>query len=159
MPRHMKAYFKTPPGAPEPVVLCQPRRVRFSEVDVMGVVWYGRYALYFEEGAAEIGRRCGLSYQDFYTARLRAPVVEYHVDYFESLYLDEDFTIKTSLVWHEGSRINTEFSLLKANGQVASSGYTVQLLTDIDGQVCLVSPPLLENCRRRWLKGEFHKLG
>ncbi len=156
MARHQKCYFKTPKGAPDPVVICLKRRVCFSEVDIMGIAWHGRYAAYFEEGWAAMGRRCGLSYKDFHEAGLRAPIVEFHVDYFEPLYLDEEFTIQTSLVWSEGSRINTEYRLIKDNGHIATSGFTTQLLTDAVGAVCLVSPPLLVNCRRRWLAGEFH---
>ncbi len=156
MPRRNKSYFKRQKGAPEPVVICVKRRVHFSEVDIMGVVWYGRYLGYFEEGSAEIGRHCNLSYKDFYEAKLRAFIVESHVDHYEPLYLDEEFTIKTTLVWHEGSRIDTEYQLVKDNKTVAASGYTVRLLTDINGSVCIVSPPLLEDCRQRWKKGELY---
>ena len=119
----------------------------------MGIVWFGRYPAYFEIGSEELGRKCGLSYEDFYNARLRAPIVECHVDYHLPLYLGEKFMIRTTLVWNEGSRIDTEYQLLKAGGIVATAGYTVQLIVDVEGQVCMASPPLLETCRRRWRDG------
>ncbi len=93
----------------------------------MGIVWHGRYSIYFEEASAEIGRRCGLSYKDFYEAELRAPIGEFHIDYYKPLYLDEEFTIRGALYWHGGSRLNTEYQLLKQDGSIAASGYTVQL--------------------------------
>ncbi len=155
-PRRKKVYFERVSGVPEPIVLQIRRRVHFSEVDVMGIVWYGRYALFFEEAAAEVGRRCGLSYRDFYEAELRAPIVEFHIDYYQSLFLDEQFDIRASLIWHEGARINTEYHLLKQDGSLAVSGYTVQLFTDAkSGEACIITPPLLERCRRRWKSGEF----
>jgi acyl-CoA thioester hydrolase len=156
--RRRKNYFERTVGTPDPVVLELRRRTRFSEADVMGVVWFGRYPLYFEEASAELGRLCGLSFEDFYQAGLRAPVVECHIDYYKSLFLDEEFTIRGSLVWHDGARINTEYHLLKKDGSLAVSGYTVQLLTDaVSGEACVISPKLLERCRERWRRGEFHR--
>jgi acyl-CoA thioester hydrolase len=156
--RRRKTYFERLVGTPDPVVIELSRRTRFSEVDVMGVVWFGRYPLYFEEVSAELGRRCGLSFEDFYLAGLRAPVVECHIDYYKSLFLDEEFTMKGAFIWHDGARINTEYHLLKRDGSLAVSGYTVQLLTDAaSGEACIISPKLLDRCRERWRKGEFHR--
>jgi len=154
--RKNKSYFKTEADAPAPITVSVKSRVRFSDVDPMGVAWHGRYPLYFEEGFAALGRLCGLSYTDFFHAKLMAPIVELHIDYFESLYLDEEFTIQASLVWHEGARINIEYRLIKANGALACSGYTVELLVERNGEPCMASPPLLNECRRRWKNGEFH---
>ncbi|MFA4830299.1 MAG: acyl-CoA thioesterase [Thermodesulfovibrionales bacterium] len=155
--RKKKSYFEKIAGMPEPVVVELRRRASFSEVDVMGVVWHGRYSTYFEEAAAEIGRRCGLSYRDFYEAELRAPIVEFHINYYKPLFLDEEFTIRGALIWNEGSRMNTEYYLLKQDGSLAASGYTVQLFIDPNSwEVCIVSPGLLEKCRKRWKAGEFN---
>ena len=154
--RKKKYYFERVDGVPEPLIVEIRRRVRLSEVDVMGVVWHGRYSIYFEEAAAEIGRLCGMSYRDFYEAELRAPIVEFHIDYYKPIFLDEEFTIRTVLVWHEGSRMNTEYYLLKQDGSLAASGYTVQLfIYPGSWEVCIVSPGLLEKCRKRWKAGEF----
>jgi acyl-CoA thioester hydrolase len=156
MSRRRKTYFEREEGAPAPVTIEIRRRTRFSECDVMGIVWFGRYPLYFEEASAELGRLCGLTFEDFYQAGLRAPVVECHIDYYKPLFLDEKFIIRGSFVWHEGARINTEYHLLKEDGALAISGYTVQLLTDAaSGEVCVISPGLLEGVRNRWRKGEF----
>lgn len=153
-------YFERIAGDPEPIVYELKRRVRFSEVDVMGIVWFGRYPLYFEEAATEITRRCGLSFNDFFLAGLRAPIAQMHVDYFRPLYLDEEFTIRAVMVWHEGARLNTEFYIIKGDGTTATSGYMSQLFTDATTEgVCLVSPELLEQCRARWREGEFSELG
>ncbi len=157
--RKTKDYFRRGSECPAPVVVESARRVRFSEVDAMGIVWHGRYPLYFEEGSEELGRLCGLSYKDFYEAGLRAPIVKLHIDYFKPLRLAEEFTVRTALIWNDGSRLNTEYYLVKNNGTIATSGYTVQLLVDAaSGEVRLVPPELLERCRRRWRAGEFYQL-
>jgi len=154
--RRKTTYFERTPGAPGPVVHEVRRRARFSEVDAMAIVWHGRYAVFFEEASAELGRKVGLSYKDFYDAGLRAPIVEFHIDYTRPLRLDEEFVIRASLVWHEGSRLNTEYQLVKQDGSIASTGYTVQLLVDAGtGEPCYVSPELLVRCREQWKAGAF----
>lgn len=157
MKRGRGFYFKRLEGAPKPVIVEIKRRVHFSEVDPLAIVWHGRYPSFFEEGSEELGRFCGLGYQDFFEAGLRAPIAELHIDYFKPLRLAEEFTIRTALIWDEGSRLNTEYYLIKDDGSIATSGYTVQVFTSAQsGEVCMVSPELLRRCRERWASGEFH---
>lgn len=59
--RRKKTYFQQIDGEPGPVVSEIKRRVRFSEVDAMGMVWFGRYPGYLEEASDELCRKCGLS--------------------------------------------------------------------------------------------------
>ncbi|MEW5804643.1 MAG: acyl-CoA thioesterase [bacterium] len=156
MRRKMKGYFQPVEGAPPPLLIQIKRRVKFSEVDVMGIAWHGRYPAYFEEGWAELGRHCGLSYRDFHDANIHAPIVQLHIDYHRPLYLDEEFTITASFIWSEGARLHTEYSLIKEDGKFASTGYTIQMFVDgITKEACLISPEILERCRSRWQAGEF----
>lgn len=156
--RKRTTYFERVPGTPEPIVVELKRRVRFNEADPMAIVWHGRYPLFFEEASEELGRRCGLSYEVFYEEGVRAPVIELHIDYFQPLFLDEEFLIRASLIWNEGSRLNTEYQLIKQNGGIASSAYMVQLFTnDRTGEPYAVSPEMLDRCRARWKAGEFHQ--
>jgi acyl-CoA thioester hydrolase len=151
--------FRREAGAPPSLRFAVKRRVRFSEVDPMGIVWFGRYATFFEEAAAELGGRCGLSYADFFEAGLQAPIAEYHVDYLKPLLLNEEFTVVCSMVWSDGARLNSEYELIGADGIISARAHTIQVFTSkTDNQVCLVTPPLLERCRRRWLAGEFKDL-
>ncbi len=151
-----RSYFEKIPGSPEPIVAEVRRRVRFNECDPMAVVWHGRYPLLFEEASELLGRRCGLSYPEFYESGLRGPIVSMHIDYHRSLFLAEEFSVRASLVWAEGARINTEFHVFKEDGTLATSGYTIQLFTDhLSGEPCFSSPEMLEKCRSRWLAGEF----
>jgi acyl-CoA thioester hydrolase len=155
--RQRKNYFEAPPGAPEPIVIEIRRRVRFSDADPMAIMWHGRYPLLFEEAVEELGRQCGLSYKEFYEEGLRAPIIELHIDYFQPLFLAEEFTVRAALVWNDGARLNTEFQVHKQDGTLATSASTVQLFTHhLTGEPCIVSPEMLEKCRLRWRAGEFH---
>ena len=108
-----EGYFKKSPGAPNPISFEIKRRVSFNEVDIMGIVWYGQYAIYFEQAQTELGRRCGLSFQDFYLSNIRAPIVKFHIDYYQPLYLDEEFTVRASYVWSEGAKLHIEYAVIK----------------------------------------------
>lgn len=154
--RRKNGYFERVKGAPEPVSSGITRRVGFSEADVMGISWHGRYPEFFEEASAMLGRKCGLTYKNFYDSNLRAPIVQFHIDYYLPLMLDEEFTVTASLIWNEGARLNTEFSITKQDGSIAATGYTIQMFTDaLSGEVIIASPELLERCRKRWMAGEL----
>ena len=149
-------YFARQSGDPEPVLTTIHRRVSFGEVDAMAMAWHGRYAAYCEEASTELRRHCGLAYEDFAQADLRAPVVQFHLDYHRPLLLDELIAVRAALVWTEAARLNIVYEIRNPGGVIAATGYTVQLFTvGATGEVCYASPPLLERCRRRWQQGEF----
>jgi acyl-CoA thioester hydrolase len=156
--RRRGGYFGNSQGVPGALVARVKRRIQFSDVDPMAILWHGRYANLFEHASEELGRACGLGYGDYYREKLRAPIVQLHVDYFAPVTLGEEVTIIAKMVWDEGARINTEFEVVKESGTTAATGYTVQMFVDEAGEALLGTPPILERCRRRWRDGEFGQL-
>ena len=149
-------YFKKIPGAPEPISFEIKRRVSFNEVDILGIAWYGQYAIYFEQAQTELGRRCGLSFQDFYTSGVRAPIVKFHIDYYQPLYLDEEFRVRASYIWSEGAKLYIEYAVIKNDASISTRGFTVQMFMDSkNSQPYIVSPEILEKLRKGWKKGKF----
>ena len=124
----------------------------------MGVLWHGHYARLFELANEEIGRRCGLGYGDFLAARLRAPIVQLHVDYYASPGLGEQVAVVGRFLWNEGARIDIEYEVWRDNDALAATGYTVQMLVTDEGDPLIVSPELLNTCRERWNNGEFGEM-
>ena len=55
--------------------------VRFSEVDMMGVVWHGAYATYLEDAREAFGAKYGLSYTKYIVEYIFAPIVELNLSY------------------------------------------------------------------------------
>ena len=154
--RRTKKYFKREAGVPAPLVYSFQRRARFGEVDAMAVMWHGHYATLFEEVSTELRRMSGLGYDDFFTAGIYAPIVQFHVDYYSSLLLDELFTVKATMLWTEAARINIEYEITKEDGTLAATGYTTQLFSSAEtAEPCFTLPPLLEKQQQRWLAGEF----
>jgi acyl-CoA thioester hydrolase len=151
-----EGYFTKIPNSPDPISFEIKRRVSFNEVDIMGIAWYGQYAIYFEQAQTELGRRCGLSFNDFYTSGVRAPIVKFHIDYYQPLYLDEEFSVKATYIWSEGAKLYIEYAAIKKDGSVATRGYTVQMFIDAkNNQPYIVSPEILEKLRLGWKEGKF----
>lgn len=72
-------------------------RVRYSETDAMGVVYYGNYATYFEVARVEAIRQLGISYKDLEDMGIIMPVVELHAKYLRPARYDDLLTIRTIL--------------------------------------------------------------
>lgn len=154
--RRTKQYFKREPEAPKPLIYTFQRRARFGEVDAMAVMWHGHYATLFEEASTELRRQCGLGYDDFFNAKVYAPIVQLHVDYFKSLLLDELFSVTARMFWTDAARINIEYEVRKEDGSLAATGYTVQLFTSaVTGEPCYVVPELLEKQQKLWIDGKL----
>ncbi|OGV37401.1 MAG: hypothetical protein A2020_15090 [Lentisphaerae bacterium GWF2_45_14] len=155
--RRKRKYFEREEGAPSPVSASITHRCQFSETDMLSIVWYGRYAAFFEEASAELGRKIGLSYEAMRDAGVIAPIAQLHIDYHSPLALSEICTVTASIIWTEASRLNIEYSIDKEDGILASSGYTVQMFINTEtNEVCLLPPPLFIDCCDKWKNGLFH---
>ncbi|OQA85815.1 MAG: acyl-CoA thioesterase YbgC [Lentisphaerae bacterium ADurb.Bin242] len=153
-----KPYFEPVPGAPPPVTASVSCRITIGEVDALGIVWHGNYPFLFEKAAAELGDKCGLTYAAYRAASIGAPLAQFHVDYCSPLYLDEIIEVSAFLHWSEGARLNMEFAIRNSKGETACTAYSVQLFVDLATREPLFcSPELWENCKKRWLAGEFHR--
>jgi acyl-CoA thioester hydrolase len=151
----MKPYFRYLAGDPSPLRIRVERRVRFEEVDPLGIVWHGRYPSYFEDARVALGERFGIGYMDFYGQEIIAPIRKMHLDYHRPLRFGEEFTVEGILHWSEAVRLNHEFIIRNAAGEVTTSGYTVQMLLDRAENVLLVPPLFYAEFRRRWQQGEL----
>lgn len=152
--RRKKHYFESFPGEPEPLCVTVFRRLRFSEVDALAIAWHGRYLEFFEEAHTELMRKAGLTYREYRKYDLGAPMVQSHVDYFQPLELDEEFTVEAKLFWSDGARLNVEYNVRKADGALAASGFTVQMFVNWQTrEPYVVEPEIFTACKRRWREG------
>jgi len=150
-----KSYFPIVKDAPASLSLTVTRRVRFEEVDSMAIVWHGCYPSYFEEGRVALGRRYGISYSDFIREHIPVPVRQMQIDYHRPLRFDEEFEIRTTLHWSDAARINFEYEIGTARGQLVCTGCTVQLMLDRNFDVLLSPPPFFTAFLERWKQGEL----
>ncbi len=148
-----RPYFPPAEDAPPPLRAEVPRTVRFEEVDPVSIVWHGRYASYFEDARVALSDRYGIGYLDCHARGVVTPIRMMHVDYLRPLRFRETFRVEAILHWSETARLNMEFVIRNGAGEVTTTGYTVQMMLDADGNVLLVPPPFYRDFIDRWKKG------
>ena len=131
-----KPYFKDQ-GGPPPLTVTRRRTVRL------------------EDGREALGRRYGLSYLEFREAGAVLPIRSLQIDYLLPLRYLEKFSVECTLHWHEAARLNMEYRLLKADGQLATRGCSVQMMVDLSGELLLEAPAFFREFQRRWLAGSL----
>jgi acyl-CoA thioester hydrolase len=72
-------------------------RVRYSDTDQMGVVYYGNYARFYEIGRSEMIRDLGYTYKELEKTGVFMPVASVNAKYHRPIYYDELITIETAL--------------------------------------------------------------
>jgi len=147
-----KPYFQPVPGSPAPLRMIVKRRVRFEEVDSMGIVWHGRYAGYFEDARVALGHKYDISYSDFISHRNPVPIRQINIEYIEPLFFEDDIEIEAILHWSEAARINFEY-IIRKNGNIVCVGYTVQLMLDENLELLLAPTPFYLDFMEKWKKG------
>ncbi len=149
-----KKPFKVPDGAPQPLSFEVKRRVRFEEVDALGIVWHGRYPSYIEDVREALGDYYGIGYLDFFREGVVSPIRQLHLDYHLPLQLHDKFTIKGELHWSEAARLNFTYEIFNEKGKITTSGHSIQMILDYQSRTLLmVPPPFFQAFLERWQEG------
>ncbi|MBI4648623.1 MAG: acyl-CoA thioesterase [Bacteroidia bacterium] len=126
-------------------------KVRFSDVDPMGIVWHGNYIKYFEDAREAFGKKYGLGYMDVYRAGILAPIVKLKIDYKKPLRYDENAVIEIKYIDSEAAIMKFEYVIFKQPGNIiAVTGETIQAFVDTKGELFLTIPPFFEQWKRKW---------
>jgi len=102
-------------------------RVRYSETDRMGYMYYGNYAAWFEVGRVELLRSIGFAYRQMEDDGLILPVRDFNIRYFKPIRYDEAVTLHTYLLELKGARITFDFEIRNELQEIATKA-TVRLV-------------------------------
>jgi acyl-CoA thioester hydrolase len=150
-----RPYFPRREGQPAPLRLEVKSRVRFEEVDSVGIVWHGRYSTYFEDARTALGDKYGVGYMDFLRNETLVPIKRLHIDYSIPLLYKDEMAIEAMMHWSEAARINYEFIIRNNEGQVTTTGYTIQMMLDPQKKIRMIPPPFYREFLQRWKAGEL----
>ena len=100
-------------------------RVRYSETDQMGVVYYGNYAQYFELGRTEWLRSKGITYKFMENNGIMLPVISLKCDFIKPALYDDVLTIKAILKKKPGVRIEFDYEITNQHNELVCTGNTV----------------------------------
>jgi acyl-CoA thioester hydrolase len=107
-------------------------RVRYPEVDQMGVVHHSRFFQYFEMGRVELLRANGMSYAELERAGVLFVVVKVECRYKAPARYDDEITLTTRVVRRTHVRIDHEY-VLKRDETVLAEGSTTIACVDREG--------------------------
>jgi acyl-CoA thioester hydrolase len=112
--------------------------VRYSETDMMGVVYHGSYLPWFEIGRTTLLKELGLAYRQLEADGYRLPVLEVGAKYFRPAVYDDSLTIVTRLHDKPLLRIRLEYEVRRGE-ELLATGFTVHAFIDREGKP--VRPP------------------
>ncbi len=127
--------------------------MRFEECDQIGIMWHGRYASYFEDAREALGDKYGIGYAEFTAARVVLPIVAMHVDYRIPLEYRQEYVVSAILHWSDAVKLNMEYEIRTPDGELATRGYTIQLMVDFDKKLLFDPPSFYADFRRQWERG------
>jgi acyl-CoA thioester hydrolase len=105
-------------------------RVRYSETDQMGVVYYGNYAAYLEVGRVEFMRSIGLVYRELEEEGIIMPVVHSGIDYKFPAKYDEELTITTWVESAPTSKITFVYRIENPEGKLVVEAKVILVFLD-----------------------------
>ncbi|MBW2974648.1 acyl-CoA thioesterase [Candidatus Woesearchaeota archaeon] len=108
-------------------------RVRYSDTDHFGVVYYARYLDWFEAGRTEILREKGVTYAELEKKGFFAPVVEIKVNYKKPARYDDVVEVETSVSHVGNSSIRFDYKVFnKKTKELLAEAYTVNVFINKD---------------------------
>jgi acyl-CoA thioester hydrolase len=131
-------------------------RVRYSETDKMGIVYYANYLIWFEIGRTEFCRARGFSYRDMEENDDAFLVVaESYCRYKAPAYYDDEVLIRTHITELRRRSLRFGYEIVRvSDGQTIAEGETGHVVTDATGRVRsfpegyaqrLLAPPIIKS--------------
>ena len=125
-------------------------KVRFGEVDSMGIVWHGNYVKYIEEGRESFGKKFGISYLDIYANDVMAPVVNMNIDFKKQVQYGDQLIIETEFVNQEAAKIIFHFKIFrKSNNELVVTAESTQVFIDLKREMLLYQPQFVLGWKRK----------
>ena len=126
--------------------------IRFSEVDSMGVVWHGHYAMYFEDAREEFGKKYDLGYLMMYDKGFFEPLVELTFKYKRPLVYVMKPEIYIVYRPCDAAKIIFDYEIRDPKTkEIFATGHSIQVFMDKNTyQLVLTNPEFYEDWKKRW---------
>ncbi len=121
-------------------------RIRFSEVDSMGVVWHGNYVKYLEA----FGKQYHLGYLDVYRHDIMTPVVELTINYKSYLIYGDEIIIETEFENTEAAKIIFNYKIYKKTDRsIVLTARSIQVFIDKARNLILTNPSFYHKWKKK----------
>lgn len=120
-------------------------RIRYGETDQMGIVYYGNYAQFLEQGRTEWLRELGFSYKWMEANNIHLPVINLNINYKKPAYYDDVITVTTSLKTIPTFKIEFYYEIHNEQNQLLVTASTDLVFMDSTTQKIRKAPDYLLN--------------
>jgi acyl-CoA thioester hydrolase len=126
-------------------------KIRFSEVDSMGVVWHGNYVRLFEDAREAFGIKYGIPYLDVYNNGYYTPIVSIGCEYKSPLKYGDEALVEITYYDTPAAKIIFKYNVFNAaTGVLAATGETVQVFLSVaDNCLSINKPAFFEEWKAR----------
>ncbi len=125
-------------------------KVRFGEVDSMGIVWHGNYVKYIEEGRESFGKKYGISYLDIYSNNVMAPVVNMNVDFKKQVKYGDKLIVETEFIETPAAKIKFDFRIYrKSDNELVATAQSTQVFIDLNNEMLLYPPDFVLDWKKK----------
>ncbi len=124
-------------------------RIRFNEVDPLGIVWHGNYITYFEDGREAFGEKHGISYLDVKSHGFTTPIVESSCKHKAPLMYGDIATIETTFEDSPAAKMIFSYKIFNPKGKLVCQGKTIQVFVNDAGELSLNLPTFFANWKKK----------
>ena len=131
-------------------------RVRWSDVDRAGIIYYGRFQRFFEIAETELFRQVGLSYSTLSDQLgIWLPRVQTHFDYRAPLRLDDELEVRTWVGRFGHKSLTLKFQVFKNEGEVlVADGHIILAAVAQDGFHSVAVPQAMKDALQEYVEDE-----
>ncbi len=127
----------------EPITGRTKYRVRYSDVDQMGVVYYGNYGMFYEIGRSEMVRDMGFPYIEMENRGIVMPVYSVESRYRNVIKYDELITIETTVKELPMAKMTFHHRIFNEDGTLAHESTVVLVFMDMLTKKLVRAPKVL----------------
>lgn len=127
-------------------------KVRYKDIDQMGVMYYSRYFEYYEAARTDMMRDLGLTYKELESQGIMMPVVHSESDYYFGPEFDDHLICITEIREIQRSRMEIFYSIVNETepDKILNRGKTVHAFVRMNGSTTRMPPQLKELIDRKW---------
>ncbi len=127
-------------------------KVRYKDIDQMGVMYYSRYFEYYEAARTDMMRTMGLTYKALEGQGIMMPVVHSESDYMAGPRFDDYLTCRTTVHEIHRNKMEIFYEIFQDNAPetIINRGQTVHAFLKMNGRPTRMPESLKNVLEQKW---------
>ena len=113
-------------------------RVRYAEIDQMGIAYYGSYFLYMESARTGLLREIGYPYAQLEKQGYYLPVSETKCKYIKGALYDEEIRTETTIGFIHNASLKFIYNIFNDMNELLAKGHTVHPVVNNDWKIIAI---------------------